>query len=91
MPRTLGRTTSARLNTMLPHPGLQHPCAVRLATLRAQDGLVHVCGWCRKVRTDEGEWVPAEPALLESAGPTLTHGVCPDCAKAIVRQRPAVA
>jgi len=86
MRRTLGRTTSARLNTTL-----QHPSAVRLAALRARDGLVHVCGWCRKVRTDEGEWVPAEPALLESAGPTLTHGVCPDCAKAIVRQRPAVA
>ena len=34
---------------------------------------------------------PADPALLESAGPILTHGVCPDCAKAIVRQRPAVA
>ncbi|WP_257304951.1 hypothetical protein [Geothrix campi] len=86
MRRTLGRTTSARLNTML-----HHQAAARLAALRARDGLVHVCGWCRKIRTDEGEWVPAEPALLESAGPALTHGVCPDCARAIVRKRPAVA
>lgn len=86
MRRTLGRTTSARLNPMLPRPASGH-----LAALRARDGLVHVCGWCRKVRTDEGEWVTAEPALLERAGPALTHGVCPDCAKAIVRQRPAVA
>ncbi|WP_243286442.1 hypothetical protein [Geothrix terrae] len=86
MRRTLGRTSSARLNTML-----HHPAAARLTALRARDGLVHVCGWCRKVRTDEGEWVPAEPALLESAGPALTHGVCPDCAKAIVQKRPAVA
>ena len=62
MRRTLGRMTSARLNTML-----HHPTAARLAALRARDGLVHVCGWCRKVRTAEDEWVPAEPALLERA------------------------
>ena len=86
MRRTLGRTPSARLNTML-----HHPAAARLMALRARDGLVHACGWCRKVRTDKGEWVPAEPALLECAGPSVTHGVCPDCAKAIVRQRSAVA
>ncbi|HJV39248.1 MAG TPA: hypothetical protein VJ528_10450 [Geothrix sp.] len=86
MRRTLGRTASARLNTL--H---QRPDAARLAALRARDGLVHVCGWCRKVRTDKGEWVTAEPALLDRAGPVLTHGVCPDCAKAIVRQRSAVA
>jgi hypothetical protein len=85
MRRTMGRTASARLNTMLQYP------TAGLAALRARDGLIHVCGWCRKVRTDEGEWVPAEPALLEGAGPALTHGVCPDCAKAIVQKRPAVA
>lgn len=42
-------------------------------------------------RTGEGEWILADPALLEGAGPILTHGVCPECAKAIVRQRPAAA
>ena len=86
MRHAMGRTASARLNA-LP----RRPATARLAALRAQDGLVHVCGWCQKVRTPEGEWMPADPSLLESAGSALTHGVCPGCAKAVVRQRSAVA
>jgi hypothetical protein len=60
--------------------------ASRLADLRSQDGLVPVCSWCRKVRNGAGAWIPVEPGLLEGAG-ILTHGVCPDCARALLTGR----
>lgn len=58
--------------------------AARLAGLRSGDGLVPVCSWCRKVRNGAGAWVPVEQGLLEGAGPALTHGVCPDCARELL-------
>ncbi|MFN7958536.1 MAG: hypothetical protein U0P46_09470 [Holophagaceae bacterium] len=57
------------------------------ATRRRRGDLVPVCGWCRKVRNGVGAWVPAEHGLLEDAGQTLTHGVCPDCARDLLRGR----
>lgn len=50
-------------------------------------GLVPVCSWCRKVRDEAGAWAPAEPGLLEGARRTLTHGVCPECAREILLRR----
>lgn len=50
-------------------------------------GLVPVCSWCRKVRDEAGAWAPAEPGLLESARQTLTHGVCPACAREVILRR----
>jgi hypothetical protein len=52
-----------------------------------QDGFIPVCGWCGKVRGPSGVWSLAEPDLVEAAGPTLTHGVCPDCARTLIRKR----
>lgn len=34
-----------------------------------------VCAWCNRVRCDDG-W-RHEPGC--AAGPTVSHGICPDC------------
>jgi PAS domain S-box-containing protein len=48
--------------------------------------LVPVCSWCRKVRTDEGYWGTLEAYIEESKEAKVTHGMCPDCATALLGQ-----
>ena len=43
--------------------------------------VISVCSWCRRVRGEAGSWTPAERGLLEGAGLSLTHGLCPECAR----------
>lgn len=42
--------------------------------------LLPLCAWCKKYRTENGEWKPIEVYLRDSGAPTVTHGICPDCA-----------
>ncbi len=35
------------------------------------------CAWCERVRTQDGEWQPADAG--ESERPETTHGICPEC------------
>jgi hypothetical protein len=42
--------------------------------------LLPLCAWCKKFRSENGEWKPIEKYLQESGGPAVTHGICPECA-----------
>ena len=42
-------------------------------------GLLPVCAWCKKVRTDDGYWEQIEKYLSANSRASVTHGVCPDC------------
>jgi PAS domain S-box-containing protein len=41
--------------------------------------LVPVCSWCRKVRTEDGEWQALETYLERAGRSRVTHGMCPEC------------
>ena len=47
--------------------------------IKELETLLPPCAWCKKYRTDDGEWKPIEQYLYES-GASMTHGICPDCA-----------
>jgi hypothetical protein len=42
-----------------------------------------VCAWCERVRTRDGAWEEADPALVVEGADT--HGICPDCLVAETR------
>ena len=42
--------------------------------------LLPLCAWCKKYRTETGEWKPIEVYLRQTGAPTVTHGICPECA-----------
>ena len=42
--------------------------------------ILPVCSSCRKVRTEEGEWVAIEQYVKEHAHDS-SHGICPECAR----------
>ena len=49
--------------------------------VRRLSGLLRVCAWCRKLRTGEGSWVPLEDYLQECTDASVTHSICPECAR----------
>lgn len=50
-----------------------------LATVRRLEGLLPICAWCRRIRSDDGYWMQLEQYLTD-AGAEITHGICQDCA-----------
>lgn len=46
------------------------------------EGLLRICAWCRRVGTGE-RWMKLEDYFAEDLHIGTTHGVCPDCRKAV--------
>jgi integral membrane sensor domain MASE1 len=44
-------------------------------------GMIPVCAWCKKIRTDAGAWEQMEYYLSKHLDATFTHGACPECAE----------
>jgi CHASE3 domain sensor protein len=52
-----------------------------LAEVNTLTGLIPICGWCKKVRADEGFWQSVEHYVSERTDAVFSHGMCPGCAK----------
>jgi hypothetical protein len=52
-----------------------------LANVKKLSGLIPICSSCKKIRDDKGYWNQLEKYLLDHSDATLSHGLCPDCAK----------
>ena len=53
--------------------------ALALEQVKTLTGLLPVCGWCRKVRSDDGYWDQLESFVSARTDATFTHDICPDC------------
>jgi PAS domain S-box-containing protein len=56
-----------------------------LAEVKNLEGMLPICGHCKKIRDDKGYWNQLETYITEHTDATFTHGVCPDCAE-VMRQ-----
>ena len=52
-----------------------------LAKIKTLKGLLPICAWCKKIRTDKGYWQQLESFLKEYSEAEFSHGICPDCIK----------
>lgn len=50
-----------------------------LEQVKTLTGLLPLCGWCKKVREDDGYWNEIETYVSARTDATFTHGICPDC------------
>ncbi len=50
-----------------------------LAEAKILRGLIPFCAWCRKIRTDRGEWLTVEAYLEQNTNAVCSHGICPEC------------
>lgn len=45
--------------------------------------IIPICARCKKVRDDQGYWKQVELYMREHTGTEFTHGICPDCIRAL--------
>lgn len=50
-----------------------------IQNVRTLKGLIPICAWCKKIRTDEGYWMKLETYLKEHTEAEFTHSMCPEC------------
>jgi CheY-like chemotaxis protein len=50
-----------------------------LAAVKTLRGLLPICAWCKRIRSDEGYWKQMEAYLKAHLDVTFTHGMCPSC------------
>jgi PAS domain S-box-containing protein len=51
-----------------------------MAEVRILRGLLRICAWCKKIRTESGTWMDLESYITEHSEAQFSHGVCSDCA-----------
>jgi hypothetical protein len=55
--------------------------AEAMASIKTLKGLLPVCAWCRRVRSDAGYWQQIEAYVSARSDATFTHALCQDCAQ----------
>jgi hypothetical protein len=48
--------------------------------LRALEGILPICSFCKQMREPDGTWVRLEQYFASRADAQFSHGVCPKCA-----------
>ncbi|NJD57087.1 MAG: hypothetical protein FIA94_11885 [Nitrospirae bacterium] len=44
-------------------------------------GLLPICAWCKKIRTDNNYWQSLEEYFSDHLDLEFTHGLCEDCCR----------
>lgn len=55
-----------------------------LASVKQLQGLIPICAYCKKVRSDENFWLQVEAYLARHSDLRFSHGICPDCYDSII-------
>ena len=50
-----------------------------LDQIKALQGIVPICSYCKKIRNDEGYWKQVEDYVSQYTGAQFSHSICPDC------------
>lgn len=50
-----------------------------LSEVKTLRGLLRVCAWCKRLRTEDGDWQDLESYIASHSDASFTHGICPEC------------
>ncbi|WP_224983015.1 cache domain-containing protein [Geomonas agri] len=51
-----------------------------LIRIKRLEGIISICSYCKKIRTQEDSWEQLETYFSEHSDAMFSHGICPDCA-----------
>ncbi len=54
-----------------------------ISHIKKLSGLLPICACCKKIRNDQGYWQQIENYIRDHSEADFSHGICPDCAKAL--------
>lgn len=49
-------------------------------------GVLPTCSWCKKIKRDDGSWLPLEVFIRRLSGGRFGHGMCPECQAEMLRE-----
>jgi len=52
-----------------------------LGEIKALQGILPICSYCKKIRDDKGEWTQMEVYISKRTDARFSHGICQECAK----------
>jgi len=50
-----------------------------LSTVRQLKGLLPICSYCKRIRSDEDYWEQMESYIAQHSDAQFSHGICPGC------------
>lgn len=56
-----------------------HELQLALNEVRKLQGIIPICGYCKKIRDEEGLWSQLESYIHNNSEAQFSHGMCPDC------------
>ena len=56
------------------------------STVNQLEGLLPICSYCKKIRDEQNVWHPVEAYVERRTDTSFEQALCPDCARAEVRQ-----
>jgi DNA-binding response OmpR family regulator len=84
----------ARINVGLRMLALQRSLADRVAELeqalgsvRQLQGLLPICSYCKRIRTDGNYWQRVEEYISARSDAQFSHGICPGCFDTVVKKQ----
>jgi two-component system cell cycle response regulator len=48
------------------------------------EGILPLCSSCKRIKGDDGQWHPVEDYIEVKTKTSISHGLCPDCAKKLL-------
>ena len=61
------------------HVGPAHCSTLMTRTSISLSGLLPICSYCKRIRTDENYWEQVESYISEHTEVRFSHGICPEC------------
>ena len=58
-----------------------------LAEVKALRGLLPICAYCKKVRSDGNYWEQIETYVSQDSEAQFSHSICPDCRDGVVKDQ----
>ena len=57
---------------------------IALSKVKQLQGLLPICSYCKKIRTDQNYWQQVETYLGQHSEAQFSHSICPECYENIV-------
>jgi hypothetical protein len=79
----LGRFVDLHANIEQLNASLERRVAEALADIKVLRGLIPICASCKKIRDDQGFWTRIEEYFTAHSEAKFSHGICPECMRAL--------
>ena len=60
-----------------------------LSKVKQLSGLVPICSYCKRIRTDENYWEQVDRYVMQHSEVQFSHGICPSCYKTVLEEHEA--